>query len=347
MGLVSDVALTSTNHHCPAMSLTDEELDRYARHIVLREVGVRARRAARGAGRHRRGRRSRHAVNSVFGGGRRGNAWNCRFRPCFPVESPAPDRPSYRRYGPAKDRCRDGRGADGSIRYASGSPSRQLNPDNALESYPATILVADGSDNFATRFLVNDACFFAGKTLGVRCRHRVRRPACDIQGACEGRSCPVIGVSIPSRLHPARLHPVRRPAFWVQRPASWGRCRRWKSSRRLSESGKASAGKLLIYDALAVRFRTWASRRTLACRPRGPRATIKGLFRGPHRPRREAYDVIAGPILPGASYAMFRRPEMGTMRSRPGRFFFSNVSILWARAEHRSRSRCRPALKRG
>ena len=26
-------------------------------------------------------------------------------------------------------------------------------------------IVADGSDNFATRFLVNDACYFAGKTL--------------------------------------------------------------------------------------------------------------------------------------------------------------------------------------
>ncbi|HEX9701305.1 MAG TPA: molybdopterin-synthase adenylyltransferase MoeB [Rhodospirillales bacterium] len=36
---------------------------------------------------------------------------------------------------------------------------------NALELIRDYDVVADGSDNFATRFLVNDACYFAGKTL--------------------------------------------------------------------------------------------------------------------------------------------------------------------------------------
>ncbi len=36
---------------------------------------------------------------------------------------------------------------------------------NAMELIEQYDLVADGSDNFATRFLVNDACFFAKKTL--------------------------------------------------------------------------------------------------------------------------------------------------------------------------------------
>ncbi|NQW01861.1 MAG: molybdopterin-synthase adenylyltransferase MoeB [Rhodospirillales bacterium] len=55
---------------------------------------------------------------------------------------------------------------------------RDINPDvtlvphqmrfdvsNAMELVSQYDLVADGSDNFATRFLVNDACFFAHKTL--------------------------------------------------------------------------------------------------------------------------------------------------------------------------------------
>ena len=41
----------------------------------------------------------------------------------------------------------------------------RLGADNAAELIAAYDLVADGSDNFATRFLVNDACYFAGKTL--------------------------------------------------------------------------------------------------------------------------------------------------------------------------------------
>ncbi len=53
-----------------------------------------------------------------------------------------------------------------------------LNPDVAIKTYPVNIaadnilsiiseydLVLDGSDNFTTRYLVNDACFFAKKTL--------------------------------------------------------------------------------------------------------------------------------------------------------------------------------------
>jgi len=41
----------------------------------------------------------------------------------------------------------------------------RIKRENALELIRDYDLVADGSDNFATRFLVNDACYFAKKTL--------------------------------------------------------------------------------------------------------------------------------------------------------------------------------------
>ena len=40
-----------------------------------------------------------------------------------------------------------------------------LNASNVMELLSGYDIVADGSDNFQTRFLVNDACFFAKKTL--------------------------------------------------------------------------------------------------------------------------------------------------------------------------------------
>ena len=43
--------------------------------------------------------------------------------------------------------------------------NERIGPDNALDMIADYDIVADGSDNFATRFLVNDACYFAGKTL--------------------------------------------------------------------------------------------------------------------------------------------------------------------------------------
>ena len=41
----------------------------------------------------------------------------------------------------------------------------RITPDNALDIIDQYDIVADGSDNFATRYLVNDACFFANKPL--------------------------------------------------------------------------------------------------------------------------------------------------------------------------------------
>ena len=41
----------------------------------------------------------------------------------------------------------------------------RLERENALEIFSKYDLVVDGSDNFATRYLVNDAAFFAGIPL--------------------------------------------------------------------------------------------------------------------------------------------------------------------------------------
>ena len=42
---------------------------------------------------------------------------------------------------------------------------QRLNPDNVMGLLADYDIIADGSDNFATRFLLNDACFLAKKTL--------------------------------------------------------------------------------------------------------------------------------------------------------------------------------------
>ncbi len=43
--------------------------------------------------------------------------------------------------------------------------SEKITPANALDLIADYDIVADGCDNFATRFLVSDACYFAAKTL--------------------------------------------------------------------------------------------------------------------------------------------------------------------------------------
>src|SRR4030065_1136576 len=41
----------------------------------------------------------------------------------------------------------------------------RLQPENAIEIVSSYDIVADGSDNFATRYLVNDACYLAKPPL--------------------------------------------------------------------------------------------------------------------------------------------------------------------------------------
>ena len=43
--------------------------------------------------------------------------------------------------------------------------AERLDASNVAGLVAGYDLVADGSDNFATRYLLNDACYFAGKTL--------------------------------------------------------------------------------------------------------------------------------------------------------------------------------------
>ena len=48
---------------------------------------------------------------------------------------------------------------------------------NAMSLIGGYDLVLDGSDNFETRYLVSDACFFAGKPLITAALGHVRRIA--------------------------------------------------------------------------------------------------------------------------------------------------------------------------
>ena len=148
------------------MSVTDEQLERYARHIVLREVG--------GAGQAK----LLAARVLVIGTGGLGS-------PLILYLAAAGigtigivdfDRVSLSNL----QRQIAHRTSDvGRLKTDSASDSAHaINPDvklvphaerltaaNAARLIEAYDVIADGSDNFGTRFLVNDAAYFAGRTL--------------------------------------------------------------------------------------------------------------------------------------------------------------------------------------
>ncbi|MFI5202534.1 MAG: ThiF family adenylyltransferase, partial [Candidatus Kapaibacterium sp.] len=127
-----------------------------------------------------------------------------------------------------------------------------LTRENALEIVRDFDLVLDGSDNFATRYLVNDACLVLGiplvsasilkfeGQLSVLCVHEGPCYRClfpEPPSAVQAPSCAEAGVM-------GALAGVM------------GTMMAMETVKIIAKIGEPLAGRLLLYDALAVNFRT-------------------------------------------------------------------------------------------
>ena len=99
----------------------------------------------------------------------------------------------------------------------------RLDAGNALDLISKYDIVADGSDNFATRYLVSDACYLRQEAAGHRRGRHLRRLAHHasrrMRSAPTARPTRPIAACFPSRRRPARCRPARKPAFSARCPA--------------------------------------------------------------------------------------------------------------------------------
>jgi len=86
-----------------------------------------------------------------------------------------------------------------------------LNSQNALEIFSGFDIVADGTDNFATRYLVNDACVLSGKPNVYASIFRFEGQASIF--ATEAGPC--YRCLYPSHRRRAWFHPAPRAEFWA------------------------------------------------------------------------------------------------------------------------------------
>ena len=206
--------------------LSADELERYARHIVLREVGgpgqaalKRARVLVVGAG----GLGAPVLLYLAAAGvGTLGVSTTTRSSLSNLQRQVIHGTPDI---GAAEGRERSRRRSAGSIRmwrsrlHADAAHRRQ----RARSRSARYDLVADGSDNFATRYLVSDACFFAQEAAGHRRGRHVRRHAHHHPRArAHGRRHAEPDLSLPVSGAAAARHacrPARRPACSARWPA--------------------------------------------------------------------------------------------------------------------------------
>ncbi len=263
------------------MALSDEQLERYARHIILREVG--------GGGQARLA----NARVLIIGAGGLGS-------PALLYLSAA----GVGTIGVVDDdevslsnlqRQIAHRTQDiGRLKVESASDSaRAINPDthvnrhatrinahNALDLVKNYDIVLDGSDNFATRFLVNDACFLAGRTL-------VSAAVGQFDGQLAVFKAHVRGET--KHIHPCYrcLFPEAPPAGTVPSCSEagilgaltgvLGSLQALEAIKEILEIGDTMAGRLTLYDGLGGTFRTVKVKPDPQCALCGPTATIRDL----------------------------------------------------------------------
>jgi adenylyltransferase/sulfurtransferase len=162
-----------------------------------------------------------------------------------------------------------------------------LNPDVTIKTYPQHVsadnimrllpdydIILDGSDNFTTRFLVNDACFFARKTLVSGSIFRFEGQLTTIKPH-EGYPCYRCLYPEPP---PAGLVPNCQEAGVLGVLAGTvGVLQAAEAVKEILGIGETLADRLLIYDALEMKFRKVSRPKDPKCRLCGPNPSITDL----------------------------------------------------------------------
>jgi molybdopterin-synthase adenylyltransferase len=163
-----------------------------------------------------------------------------------------------------------------------------LNPDITIKTYQENVsadnimgllhdydVILDGSDNFSTRFLVNDACFFAKKTLVSGSIFRFEGQLTTIKPH-EGHPCYRCLYPEPP---PAGLVPNCQEAGVLGVLAGTiGVLQASETIKEILGIGETLADRLLLYDALEMKFRKLGRPKDPDCRLCGPNPTITNLL---------------------------------------------------------------------
>jgi molybdopterin/thiamine biosynthesis adenylyltransferase len=137
----------------------------------------------------------------------------------------------------------------------------RINSGNAIELLGAYDVIIDGADNFATRYLVNDVALKLGKPV-------IHASIFRFEGQLT--VFPANGSPCYRCLYPQPPPPEDAPScaeggVLGVLPGTMGTLQATEAIKLILGLGTSLAGRLLIYDALAAKFRELKLRRDPAC----------------------------------------------------------------------------------
>jgi adenylyltransferase/sulfurtransferase len=158
--------------------------------------------------------------------------------------------------------------------------AERLTAANALSVVSDYDLVADGSDNFATRYLVSDACFFAGKplvTAAVGTFDGTLTTLRPHERGEDGKPNPSYRCLFPEPPPPGTVPACSEAGILGALPGILGSMMALEVIREIVGFGEGLVGRLLMVDARGMRFETLSYAWDPANPLSGEQPTIKDL----------------------------------------------------------------------
>ena len=150
----------------------------------------------------------------------------------------------------------------------------RLTSENALRILADFDVVADGTDNFPTRYLVNDACVLLGKPNVYASIFRFEGQA-SVFWAKHGPCYRCLYAEPPP---PGLVPSCAEGGVLGVLPGLIGTIQASETIKLLLSAGEPLIGRLLLVDALGMRFRELKVRKNPDCAICGPRPTVTRLI---------------------------------------------------------------------
>jgi adenylyltransferase/sulfurtransferase len=152
--------------------------------------------------------------------------------------------------------------------------NERLDNDNVMEIFEQYDLIVDGTDNFATRYLVNDAAVLLGKPYVWGSIYRFDGQA-SVFWAEHG---PCYRCLYPEPPPPGMVPSCAEGGVLGVLCASIGAIQVNEAIKLLTGIGEPILGKLVVYDALEMEYRKLTVRKDPNCAICGENPTVTGLI---------------------------------------------------------------------
>lgn len=169
----------------------------------------------------------------------------------------------------------------------------RLDNDNVMDVFRGYDLIVDGTDNFATRYMVNDAAYFLGIPYVWGSIYRFDGQA-SVFAPSLADDAPCYRCLYPEPPPPGMVPSCAEGGVLGVLCASIGSIQVNEAIKLLTGIGEPLVGKLMIYDALEMEYRKLKVRKDPKCALCGENPTVTGLI---------DYDAFCGAISDDAAEA--------------------------------------------